>query len=438
MERVLAPQLRKVSRSAPTPVPSPVTVLMPGVAAGEWILLRWPAGAPEGATRQTFASLEAAAVNLLPEEEFHLDLPLDYGLVQRFALPSAEPDELEGMARIQLEKILPYPIEEVGIALQTIRRTETEVIVSAQAVHHDRLLSLCQPLTTHGRWPLRVSLHAVAIATGAAPGENSAFLYQAAGKVVLGVCEEGRMSYAQTLGSHTAEDLAGELPAVFLGAELEGVPTAFQFVRLDERCADWLPVIQAAVDVPVELFRAEPAPAMAAPANGPVEKDLSPSSWQVERQRVLRRARLKRNVLLGVGIYFGLLLLAFVVVGVMKLQVRRLDAKLRSTTPVVEKIKAADARWKSLAPAIDPARSVTGTFEQVFECLPPGDAVRLTLFDQKLDTIEIRGEATNQAALDFTEKIKARPELRGYTFLASPPVILPSGKAQFNIVGTHK
>lgn len=437
---------------------------MPGPDAGEWVLLRRPAGSkaapapvpaaessydgtppvgsapipPDGATRQTFASLEAAAVNLLESEEFHLDLPLDYGLIQRFSLPPAEPDELEEMVRIQLEKILPYPIDEVGVALQTIRRTETEVIVSVQAAHHDRLLQLCQPLTSHGRWPLRVNLHAAAIATGAAPDENSAFLYRAAGKAVLGICEEGRMSYAQILGGQTAEDVAGELPGVLLGVELEGVPTDFQFVRLDERCADWLPAIQTALGMPVELFRAEPAPAMAAALNAPSDRDLSPASWQVERQRVLRRARLKRNVLLGVGIYFGLLLLAFLVVGVMKFQVRRLENRLRTTTPIVEKIKAADARWKALAPAVDPVRSVAGTFEQVVECLPPGDAVRLTLFDQKLDTIEIRGEAPNQAALDFTEKIKSRPELRGYTFQSTPPAILPSGKAQFNITGTHR
>ena len=98
---------------------------MPGASAGEWVLLRrsaarasaiGPVEADEAlapavgtTTRQTFVSLEAAAVNLLPEEEFNLDIPLDFGLVQRFVLPSAEPDELEEMARIQLEKILALP-----------------------------------------------------------------------------------------------------------------------------------------------------------------------------------------------------------------------------------------------------------------------------------------------------------------------------------------
>lgn len=447
--------LRRPRRSAaPVAAASPVTVLMPGAAAGEWVLLRRPVGrsaaastaipaaerfGPEAdeATRQTFASLEAAAVNLLPEEEFHLDLPLDYGLIQRFILPTTEPDELEEMARIQLEKILPYPIEDVGMALQMIRQTGSETVLAVQAANHDRLLNLCQPLTTHGRWPLRVSLHAAAIAAGATPGENSALLYRAAGKMVVGICEEGRLSFAQTLSANSAEELAVELPAVFLGAELEGVPTAFQLVRLDERCADWLPVLQAALGVPVEIFRAEPAPEMAAPLGSPVEKDLSPASWRIERQRVLRRARLKRNVLLGAGIYLALLLVAFLVVGVMKFQVKRLDARLRDATPQVEKIKAADARWKSLAPAIDPNRAVAETLFQVCACLPPGDLVRLTLFDQKLNTIEIRGEATSQAALDFTEKIKSRPELRGYRFQTSPPAILPNGHAQFSITGTH-
>lgn len=431
-------------------VASPVAVLMPGAAAGEWVLLRRPAAKPaaagddvlpgtpgDGATRQTFPSLEAAAVNLLPEEAFHLDLPLDYGLVQRLTLPAAEPDELEEMARIQLEKILPYPIEDVGIALQTIRSNENEAVLSVQAAPYERLLSLCQPLTSQGRWPLRVTLHAVAIASGVASGENSAFLYRAAGKIVLGICEEGRVSYLQALSGGTAEALGAELPAVFLGAELEGVPTDFQFLRLDERCADWLPVIQTALGVPVELFRAEPPAAMAPALDVPVDKDLSPTGWQVERQRVLRRVRLKHNILVGVGAYFAALLLAFLVVGVMKFQVHRLDVRLRDTNPEVEKIKAADSRWKTLAPSIDPKRSVTGTFEQVWSCLPPGDMVRLTLFDQKLESIEIQGEATNQAALDFTEKIKSRPELRSYRFQTSPPAVLSNGHTKFSIIGTH-
>lgn len=442
------------SRRSPNPAPaSPVTVLMPGASAGEWVLLRrsaarasaiGPVEADEAlapavgtTTRQTFVSLEAAAVNLLPEEGFNLDIPLDFGLVQRFVLPSAEPDELEEMARIQLEKILPYPIDDVGIALQTIRRTESEAVLAVQAAHHERLLNLCQPLTAHGRWPLRVNFHALAITTGAIPGENTAFLYREAGKIVVGICEEGRLSFAQALSGETAEELAGELPAVFLGAELEGVPTAFQFVRLDDRCADFQAVIQAALGVPVEIFRAEPEPEIAAPLNSPLAKDLSPASWLVERQRVLRRVRLKRNILLGAGIYLGLLLVAFLFVGVMRFQVHRLDARLLSASPQVDKIKAAETRWKALAPAIDPSRSVDETFRQVWECLPPGDAVRLTLYDQKLDSIEIRGEATSQTALAFTEKIKNRPELREYRFQTSPPAVLPNGHAQFSITGTH-
>ncbi len=373
----------------------------------------------------------------MPGEAFNLDLPLDSGLIQRFVLPVAEPDELEEMARIQLEKILPYPIEEVGVISQMVDTGSRRRCWRWNDAAQTGCKTLCQPLTSQGRWPSHVSFHALAVAAACRRGENTALLYREAGKIVVGICEEGRLSFAQALEAADGEALAAELPGVFLGAELEGVPTTFQFVRLDERCAEWQPAIHAVLGVPVELFRAEPPPEMPAEIGKPVEKDLSPASWLAERQRVARRARVKRNVLVGTGIYLTLLAAAFLGLGVLKYRVKRLDTRLRETAPVVENIKAADARWKALAPAIDPARTAAETMYQVSECLPPGDTVRLTLFDLKLNTLEIRGEATNQAALDFTEKIKNRPELKGYRFQPSPPRPLPNGHAQFDIIGTH-
>ena len=98
-----------------------------------------------------FASLDAAAANLQPAEPFVLALPIEMGLVQRLSLPAAEPSELEDMARIQLEKILPYPADSVGVVTQEISRDATDVVLAVETVYYDRLLALCQPLITRGR-----------------------------------------------------------------------------------------------------------------------------------------------------------------------------------------------------------------------------------------------------------------------------------------------
>ena len=105
------------------------------------------------------------------------------------------------------------------------------------------------------------------------------------------------------------EDLAAELPAVLLGAELDGVPTAFSVLRLDDSGSegDGSAVVAAALNVPVERFDTGAAALASVPA-GRRDGDLSPAHWRAERQRGERLARVRQRVLLGAAIYAGALL----------------------------------------------------------------------------------------------------------------------------------
>ncbi len=418
----MSPNRRR--RSAPL-APSAPAIVLPGAAAGSWEIVR------SGAARQTYASLDAAAASLTPGDAFRLELPVDAGLIQRLSLPPAEPTELEEMARIQLEKILPYPAESVGMTFQVIETRETEALLAVEAVHYDRLLSLCQPLTSRGCWPLQVTFHALALAEAAAAPGTSALIYRENGKTILVVCENRRLSFAQSLGSHvTPDSLARELPAVLLGAELEGVSVGFSGARLDERCAELGPALEEVLQAPVEIISPESGQAEM------VKGDLSPSNWRAERLRSVRAARLQRRIWLGAGIYLALLALALVVVGVLKFQVSRLDARLAAGKPDQEFILATEQKWKNLAPAIQPSRFIAEVLMQVAECLPPNDVVQLTAFDLTPSTIAIQGEAPSPAAaVDFSEKLKARAELKIFRFDAAPPSSLSNGRARFNVTG---
>lgn len=411
--------------------PATAAVLLPGANAGEWELCRrLPAAAPTdttpgATTRQTFASLEAAAANVDPEESYVLVLPLDMGLVQRMALPAAEPAELEEMARIQLEKILPYPAESVGVAFQEISRTETDVVLSVASIHQDRLVELSAPLVGRGCWPLKVVFGAFVLAGSGSAEENTAYLYREAGKSILGVSEGGRLGFAQILSGQTAEDLASELPATLLGAELEGVPMNFSRVSLDERMADWRDTLAVALDVPVAPFDPAGTALLAAPLAG---GDLSPVQWQAERQRGERRARLRRQVLLAAGGYVGLLLLAFLYLGVRQIQVMHLDSRLAAVRPLAEYSRAANTRWRALSPAVEPSQYFVETLKNVYDCVPPGDTIRLTAVDLGLRGLDVTGEApSSTAAVEFTEKLKALPQLRSLRLEADPPRLQGGG-----------
>lgn len=414
-------------RPRPAPVAAlPPAAVVPGAAAQAWEVIR-----PGVALRPAYPSLEAAAATLTPGEPFRLELPIDAGLIQRLSLPPAEPAELEEMARIQLEKILPYPAESVGMMFQVIETREAEALLAVEAVNYDRLLALCQPLTSRGCWPLQVTFHALAVAdAGAAPG-TSALIYREHGKTILAICENGRLSFAQSLGSEvTPDSLAAELPAVLLGAELEGVAVGFGAGRVDARCAELAAALAGVLQAPVEILPGDPA------AAGPVNGDLSPSHWRAERLRSARAAQLKQRIWLGAGIYLALLASAFAAVGLLRLNVSRLDAQLRAGKPGQEFIARADQRWKALAAATQPERFAAEVLLNVCECLPPGDAVQLTAFDLTPSSLAVQGEAPSAtAAVDFTEKLKARAELKIYRLAADPPLSLSNGRARFRVTG---
>lgn len=413
-------------------------MLAPGEAAGEWELCRRPAAiaptetGPGSVVRRSFPSLEAAAAALQPTDDFVLALPIEMGLVQRLSLPAAEPSELEEMTRIQLEKILPYPVEAVGLTSQEISRTETDVVLSVESIHQDRLVELCQPLLAQGCWPRKVAFYPRVLADGTPPEENTAFVYRSAGKFVLGICENGRLCFAQALSGQTAEELATELPATLLGAELEGVPSGFGSVRLDERVAEWGETLAATLGAEVSTFDPATAALRAAPGPG---GDLSPADWHVERQRGERRARLQERLLLAAAVYGGILLLAFLWLGVRKLQVAHLNSRLAAVRPRAEYSRGANARWRTLSPAVEPSGSLAETLRQVYEALPPGDNVLLTGFDFRVGSLIVSGEApSSAAAVDYTEKLVALPQLRAYHLKPEEPRLQQSsGRWQFRV-----
>lgn len=212
------------------------------------------------------------------------------------------------------------------------------------------------------------------------------------------------------------------------------MPTSFTALRFDERAGDGA-VLAAALGVPVERFDTGAAALAGAAASGD-DGDLSPPQWRTERLRGERRARLQRRLALGAAIYAGLLLLAFIALGVTKIQSARLQSRLKSVRPAAAAAQASAAHWKTLGPALQWQQFLVEPLHQMEECLPPGDTVRWTAFDQNAKGISLQGEAPSaSAAVEFTEKLRARPDLKIYHLNAEPPSILPNGRARFRISG---
>ena len=104
---------------------STVPVLLIPDSVG-WCMIR------TGNPPQRYASLEAAAASLPTSVPVHLALPCQDILLERLSLPSTDREELSGMIQLQLEKTLPFPLEEISSGFLIVEQHETEsVVVSA-------------------------------------------------------------------------------------------------------------------------------------------------------------------------------------------------------------------------------------------------------------------------------------------------------------------
>ncbi len=84
-------------------------------------------------------TLEEAGGLLRPDENFILGLPIALILAQRLRLPTVDREEFAEMVRIQIEKAMPYSAEEVTIDSELIGQTEQGSVISAVAVHNEKL-----------------------------------------------------------------------------------------------------------------------------------------------------------------------------------------------------------------------------------------------------------------------------------------------------------
>ena len=95
---------------------------------------------------QSGKTIEEVASSLPANVPVHLALPCQATLIERIKLPSTDRDELVGMLQLQLEKTLPYPIEEVSNDFEVIHQAENESTLLSISANNLQLDRLCEPL----------------------------------------------------------------------------------------------------------------------------------------------------------------------------------------------------------------------------------------------------------------------------------------------------
>jgi hypothetical protein len=373
-------------------------------------------------------TLEEAGDLLKRGEDFILGLPVAIVLAQRLRLPTIDRDEFVEMVRIQIEKAMPYASEEMTTDSELIRQTEEGSVISAVAVHNEKLSELAEPLISRDLIPSQVTVYATQRASTHAPLGTALLIYPERDATVCVITEEGKLSFTRTLDSADPLQLQRDLPQLALSAELQGIDTAFPRILLDESLYELRATVQGIFATTADLVAVELPPAQSG-------LNLLPEAWRQRRAQIARQGEWRKRLLLAGGAYAAVLFLFLVYLLILKLQLGRLDKRIERDAPRTEFVRATDAKWKALAPAIDPHYYPIEVLVHLFDSLPSPD-VRITNFSQSARQISVEGEANTAAlAYAFADKVKKEPELQTFQFDMAAPRILPNDHAQFRLEG---
>jgi hypothetical protein len=368
---------------------------------------------------------------LQPEDDFVLALPIELVLAQRMRLPTTDPSEFGEMVRIQIEKAMPYSPEEMTTDSEVISQTEEGSVISAVAVHNEKLNELAAPLISRGLIPSQVTIYAGHRAATHSPEGTSLFIYPENESIVCAIAEEGKVSFTHSLDGADALQLQRELPQLTLSAELAGINTSAPRILLAESLYQFRDTVEGIFATNAELIAVEVPPADS-------RLNLLPESWRQRRSQLARQKEWRKRLLIGAAAYAGLFLLCLFYLFGLKFSISRLDKRISRDAPKTEFVRATETRWKALAPAIDPHYYPIEILLHLFDSLPSAD-VRITQFNQSARQISVDGEANSAAlAYQFAEKVKKNPDLQTFQFDLGAPRLLPNDHAQFRLEGKPK
>ncbi len=365
---------------------------------------------------------------LKPGDDFILGLPVAVVLAQRLRLPTIDRDEFADMVRIQIEKAMPYSTEEMTTDSEIISQTEEGSVISAVAVHNEKLSELAAPLISRDLIPRQVTVYAAQRAATHAPLGTALLIYPESEAIVCAISEEGKLSFTRTLDGADPLQLQRDLPQLALSAELQGINTAFPKILLDESLFALRDTVEGLFANTPDFVAVEVPPAESG-------LNLLPQAWRQRRAQIARQGEWRKRLLLAGGAYAAILVLFIAYMLILKFRIGRLDRRIARDAPRTEFVKATDTRWRALAPAIDPHYYPIEVLVHIFDSLPSAD-VRITNFTQSARQVSIEGEANSAAlAYQFADKVKKNPELQTFQFDMSAPRILPNDHAQFRLEG---
>lgn len=380
-----------------------------------------------GGAEQNVATLGDALAALPADSSIELALPCQSVLIERHKLPSTDSTELADMLQLQLEKTLPYPLEDVSHGFEVLSQSENESTVITFAASRTQLDALCAPLREKGRIPGRITLQALRVAASCPDAGTILALWPEQEQTACAIISEGKLAWAQPIPGVGPDAVLAELPGLLLSAELEGVPTDFSEIRTAEETGGLADALTRHFGKPVHPLGLLPGAKAAL--------DLLPPAWQAELRRRERGDNLKQNLLIAGVVWLILIAGAFGYLAWLKHKVQLAKAEHDGMKPRFASIEKQMSRWESLAPVLEPKRYIVEVLHQLAKAWQQNDKLQFTSFTFRPREWVAKGEATTDARFDLVTRLKKSKEFEAFDLQFPPEQPLKDDRFSFMVTG---
>ena len=360
----------------------------------------------------------------------NLAVPASSALLRVVELPTAEPDEMQGMVDLQVDKYSPFPTESMAISYEVLAKGETNTLVLIVGVQQALIDEMGAPFLKAGIIPHWIDVNVLGWwyllkDYGDLPDfGNRVVIVKDHDDCHMVVCRDGVpiiFRPLEAIPEHTADEfmngLIEEVSYTLTALEAEWGEIEVTHLLIWHWDGDGIGMIsdevKSSVGIDVELRKLDILPPLSeglarrAFWKNEMTLDLASVSWHdAEHYRIL-----KRNALIATGIFLCIWLIG---ISVLMSQFKGRESKitqLESQVAAVEgpavEVRELKTKARSFQQYADRTYSALECLREVTSLMPSG--VDLTSFVyKKSGTVTLRGVAeTANQVYDFSEVLEA-------------------------------
>lgn len=343
-----------------------------------------------------------------------LGIPASWVLLRTVELPAGTPEELAGMAELQVDKFSPFPVDESSISHELLAEHDGRCRVLLSAVRTDTINLLADALREAGIQPKWVDINLLGWwqllkdAGKVHPNGSQIFIILEDSGCDLIVCSAGVPVAFRSLSGmdelppeEVEEEIARETVYTLSALDLERDGNFLSEISIwhrDDPPAGLARHITALLPAVLHLNAIDTLPSLAVGLLRRAEHrthgmmDLAPLAWmEAENARRTKRRMLVSTALVA-GLWLAGIATLFGGIQYQKQSLGAMDRELAALKEPAERVRAIRDRTQELIKYMDRSHSALECLREVCDRLPPGIELRQFNY-HKNKTLEMTGEA---------------------------------------------